>query len=38
MKNEILLVEDDASLAGSLERVLVLAGYWRFGKRISRAG
>ena len=27
MKNEILLVEDDFSLAGSLERVLSLAGY-----------
>jgi DNA-binding NtrC family response regulator len=27
MKNAILLVEDDASLARSLERVLVLAGY-----------
>jgi DNA-binding NtrC family response regulator len=27
MKNSILLVEDDASLAASLERVLVLAGY-----------
>ena len=27
MKNEILLVEDDSSLATSLERVLVLAGY-----------
>ena len=27
MKNEILLVEDDSSLATSLERVLALAGY-----------
>ena len=27
MKNEILLVEDDSSLAASLERVLTLAGY-----------
>ena len=27
MKNEILLVEDDSSLAESLERVLTLAGY-----------
>ena len=27
MKNEILLVEDDSSLAASLERVLALAGY-----------
>jgi DNA-binding NtrC family response regulator len=27
MKNEILLVEDDSSLAASLERLLALAGY-----------
>jgi len=27
MKNNILLVEDDASLAASLEQVLSLAGY-----------
>ena len=27
MKNEILLVEDDSSLAESLERVLALSGY-----------
>src|ERR1700751_4166974 len=27
MENDILLVEDDASLAASLEQVLLLAGY-----------
>ena len=45
MKNNILLVEDDASLAASLEQVLSLAGYnvtvaadGEAGLELARAG